>query len=257
MTWIIYVILYLIIATIFDQSYKITTKTLTKPGALTVLLELIGAITILLLSPLFEFKFPTDIKIYIFLGLSIVFYAITDRLNTTVRSGVETSTFSMLKQLSTVFMTFAGFTILKEKFIISKFIGAILIIVSNLMIFYKKEKGKTNKYVVLGIISNLCYTIALFFDVNISDNFNLLFYVAITLGIPSILIFISEKIKISDIKAEIKNGNKKAMIITAITWALSITIQLRAYQLGNVSIVAPLCSLTVILNVIIYIDIIL
>ena len=76
-------------------------------------------------------------------------------------------------------------------------------------------------------------------------------YVASTLGIPTILIAIFEKIKFSDIKEEYKNGNKKAIWITAITWSLSIVAQLRAYQLGEVSIVAPLCALSVILNVIV------
>lgn len=251
MNWIIYVILYLIIAVVFNQFYKITTKTLTKPGALTVLLQSLGAISILLLSPFFEIKFPTDIKVYIFLGLSIIFYAISDRLNTTVRSGIEASTYSMIKQLSTVFMIFAGLIFFKEPFVLTKFIGAILIILSNILIFYKKHEGKPNKYIMLGIIANIFFTIALFFDVNISDNFNLPFYVAITLGIPAILILIFEKIKFSDIKNEFKNGNKKSILITAITWSLAITVQLRAYQLGNISIVAPLCSLTVILNVLV------
>lgn len=250
MNWVIYIILYLVIATIFNQSYKVTTKTLTKPGALTVLLEAIAAITILLLCPFFEIKFPTDVKVYIFLGLSIIFYAITDRLNTTVRNGVEASTFSMIKQLSTVFMIFAGLVFFKEPFIINKFIGAILIILSNIIIFYKKGEGKPSKYVILGVISNIFFSVALFFDVNISDNFNLPFYVAMTLGIPAILIFIFERIKFSEIKTEFENGNKKSILITAITWSLSIVAQLRAYQLGNVSVVAPLCSLTVILNVI-------
>ena len=141
MTWIIYVILYLIIAVVFNQFYKITTKTLTNPGALTVLLQSLSTISILLLCPFFEIKFPTDIRVYIFLGLSIIFYAISDRLNTTVRSGIEASTYSMIKQLSTVFMIFAGLIFFKEPFILTKFIGAILIILSNLLIFYKKQES--------------------------------------------------------------------------------------------------------------------
>lgn len=251
MNWIIFVVIYLIFGVVFDQFYKIATKSLTKPGALTALLQMIGAITVLLISPLFEMKFPTDIRVYIFFGLAIIFYTISDRLNTTVRSGIEASTFSIIKQLSTVFMIFAGLIFLKEPFILNKFIGAILIIVSNILIFYKKGEGKPNKYIILGIISNICYTIALFLDVNISDNFNLPFYVAISLGVPAVLIFILERVRFSDIKNELKNGNKKAIIVTGVTWAVSIVAQLRAYQLGNVSIVAPLCSLAVILNVII------
>lgn len=250
MNWIIFVILYLILVVIYNQFYKISTKKLTKPGALTVLLQIIGALAVLLVSPLFEIKFPTDIKVYIFLGLALIFYSISDRLNTTVRAGVEASTFSMIKQLSTVFMIFAGLIFLKEPFVINKFIGAILIISSNILIFYKKGEGKPNKYIILGIIANICYTIALFLDVNISNNFNLPFYITISLGIPAILITIIEKIKISDIKNEFINGNQKAICITGITWSLSILVQLKAYQLGEVSVVAALCALSVILNVI-------
>ena len=73
MNWIIFVILYLILVVIYDQFYKISTKKLTKPGALTVLLQIIGALAVLLVSPLFEIKFPTDIKVYIFLGLALIF----------------------------------------------------------------------------------------------------------------------------------------------------------------------------------------
>ena len=250
MNWIIFVILYLILVVIYNQFYKISTKKLTKPGALTVLLQIIGALAVLLVSPLFEIKFPTDIKVYIFLGLALIFYSISDRLNTTVRAGIEASTFSMIKQLSTVFMIFAGLIFLKEPFVINKFIGAILIIASNILIFYKKGEGKSNKYIILGIIANICYTIALFLDVNISNNFNLPFYITISLGIPAILIAIIEKIKITDIKNEFINGNRKAICVTGITWSLSILVQLRAYQLGEVSVVAALCALSVILNVI-------
>lgn len=249
--WVFYVILYIVLSTIFTQFYKISTKNLNNAGALTVVLEIIGVIAALLICPFFEIKFPSDIKVYAFLGLSIIFYAITDRVNTTVRSGIEASTFSMLKQLSTTFMILAGIILAKEDFILHKFIGAMLIIFSNVFIFYQKGKFKMNRYIWLGVLANIAYTIALFLDVNISDNFNLPFYVALTLGIPALLICLVERIKFSEIKNEFKNADKKVIFTTGITWSLSIIAVLRAYQLQNVSIVAPIGSLTVLSNVIV------
>ncbi len=248
---LLYVILYLVFATIFTQFYKVATKTMQKTGALTVLLQLLAGTVALLLFPFFEIKFPSNVSVYIMLGISVIFYAITDRVNTTVRSGIEASTFSMLKQLSTTFMIFAGLIFFKEPFIVTKFIGALLIIFSNLLIFYKKGKFEFNKYIAFGILGNISFTIALFLDVNISDNFNLPFYVAMTLMVPAILIMIFERIKPSEIKNELVKGNKKAIAITAISWGVSIISQLRAYQLQKVTIVAPLCALTVMLNVIV------
>lgn len=248
---LLYVMLYLVLATIFTQFFKVATKTMQKTGALTVLLQLLAGIAVLFLCPFFEIKFPTNVSVYIMLGISVIFYAITDRVNTTVRSGIEASTFSMLKQLSTTFMIFAGLIFFKEPFIVTKFIGALLIIVSNILIFYQKGKFEFNKYIALGILGNISFTVALFLDVNISDNFNLPFYVATTLMAPAILIMIFERIKPSDIKNELVKGNRKAIFITAICWGMSIISQLRAYQLEKVTIVAPLCALTVMLNVIV------
>ncbi len=249
--WILYVILYIILSTIFTQFYKIATQNLKNAGALTVILEIVGVITALLICPFFNLTFPTNFEVWIFLGLSIIFYAITDRVNTTVRSGIEASTFSILKQLSTTFLTLAGFLFLNEEFIFHKFLGAMLIILSNIFIFYKKGEFKMNRYIGLGVLANLSFTIAMFLDVNLSKHFNLPFYVAMTLGIPAILIALTEKIKISEMKKELKIANKKVLLITGITWSLSIIAQLRAYQLQKVSIVAPICSLSVILNVIV------
>lgn len=249
--WILYVMLYLIVITIFTQFYKEATKKIQKTGALTVLLEMIGGLAALVLCLFFEIRFPTDIRIYIMLAISIICYTVKDRLDTKVMSGIEASTFNILQQLSTTFMIFAGLIFFKEEFILAKFIGAMLIIFSNVLVFYQKGKFEFNKYVLLGIISNLVFTVALFLDVNISEHFNLPMYAAITLIIPAILIMIFERIKPSEIKNEFANGNKKAILITAITWPIAIITQLRAYQLGNVTIVAPLCALSVMLNVIV------
>ena len=249
--WLLFVFMYIVLAVAFTQFYKIVTKTSKSDGTLTVLLQFLAGISALLLCPFFKFTFPTDWKVYLFLGIACIFYAISDRMNTTVRSGIEASTFSIIKQLSTVFMILAGLLFFKETFVWKKIIGAGLIIFSNILIFYKKGNQKLDKYVVLGIISNIAFSIALFLDVNISDNFNLAFYVALTLLIPALFITIAERIKLSNIKKEFQNGNKKAILITSLCWGTMIVVQLKAYQLGDVTSVAPLCALTVIGNVIV------
>lgn len=249
--WGIFVILYIILAVSFTQFYKVVTKTSKSDGTLTVLLQFIAGISALLLSPFFKFTFPTDWKVYLLLGIACIFYAMSDRMNTTVRSGIEASTFSIIKQLSTVFMILAGLLFFKEEFIWKKIIGAALIIFSNILIFYKKGNQKLDKYVLLGILSNIIYSVALFLDVNISDSFNLAFYVALTLLVPALFITIAERVKMSNIKKEFVNGNKKAILITGLCWGTMIVVQLRAYQLGQATSVAPLCALTVIGNVIV------
>ena len=147
--WILYVLLYIVLSIIFTQSYKIATKTSKNYGTLTVLLQLIAGCSILLLTPCFKFKFILDFKTYIILVITCIFYAISDRMNTTVRSNLDASTFSIIKQLSTVFMIISGLLFFKEPFVYKKIIGSILIVLGNIIIFYNKEKKTYNKYVLL------------------------------------------------------------------------------------------------------------
>lgn len=116
--WILYVVMYILFAIFYNQFYKIVLKTSQGDGALTVLIQIIGGLTALLCSLFFKYKFPNDLKIYLFLLIACIFYALSDRINTIVRSGIEASTFSIIKQLSTVFMILAGLFFFKESFVL-------------------------------------------------------------------------------------------------------------------------------------------
>ena len=249
--WIFWILLYLVAFVVFNQQYKIATKLMNTSGSFTVVAQIVTSAFTILLIPFFTIRFPTDIRVYIILGISIIFYALHDRLATTIRKGLEASTYSIINQLSNVFMIIAGVLLFKEPVVWHRMLGAALILFSNVMIFFEKGKFRFNKYVVLAVIANLLYTCAVLIDVNLSEQFNLPFYVILTLFIPAILITIFERIKIKDIIDEFKTGNTKSIIITSIAWSIAIVAHLKSLQLGKVTIVAPLSSLGVILNVIV------
>jgi len=249
--WLLYVFLYIVFAVLYNQFYKIVLITSKGDGALTVLIQCIGGVTALLCSLFFEYPFPSDWRIYLLLGIACVFYALSDRINIVVRSGIEASTFSIIKQLSTVFMIVAGLLFFKEQFVWKKMIGSFLIVFSNVLIFYKKGNQKIDKYVLFGIFSSIVSSVALFLDVNNSNHFNFAFYAALTLLVPALFITIVERVKISTIKNKFTNENWKAILVTGICCGITLVVQLRAYQLGETTSVAPLCALTVIGNVIV------
>jgi drug/metabolite transporter (DMT)-like permease len=147
-------------------------------------------------------------------------------------------------------MIFAGLLFFKEQFVLKKFIGAFLIIFSNVLIFYNRKSSKVDKSVIFGVLACLAFSIALFLDVNISNDFNLAFYVALSLLVPALFIIIFEKIKLSSVISEFKNGNKLAIIITGLCSGTTLIVKLKAYQLGEVTTIAPLLALTVLGNVI-------
>ena len=246
--YIFWVILYVISAIIFAQAFKVSNSKMKDAGALTILLEVFTSLFAFILIPFFTIKFATDISVYLILLVVTIIYAFTDRLNIEARYGLDPSVFSMLKQLSTVFLLIFGFIFLKEKLILTKLIGAIIIIIANISLSFDKGKIKINKYFIMCFISNFLFAIAMLINVNISDNFNLAFYTIMTVFIPSIFIFIFGRYNIKKLKQEYKLLKKKEFFLASFCWMLMLVSSVRAYQLGNVTIVAPLLTLTAILN---------
>ena len=247
-TWWLWTIVYLISAVVFAYNFKIANKNMKDPGALTILLEVITGIFSLLMIPLFDIKFKINTSILLTLLIVVCIYAITDRLNTEARYGLETSTFSMVKRLSTVFMIIFGFLFLKEPIILNKLLGAVIIIIGNVILTYNKGKFEVNKYLLMAIISQFLFAIAMVINVDLSDHFNLAFYTWITVTIPALLITIVGRHKPKDIIKEFNRYNKPRFLIAAFSWALMLNSSIRAYQLGSITIVAALISLTPILN---------
>lgn len=248
--WWVDIICYLTAAVVYNQSYKIATKKVKKPGALVVIIDLVGGLTALSLCIFTGIKFPNNPLIYLFLIISITFYALSDRINGSVRKELPTSTVVILKQLSTVFVIISGILLFKEPLIITKIIGAALIIISNMLAIYEKGKIMFNKYVFFSIIASVAFTIGLLLDINNSTNFALPMYVSFILIGPALLITIFDKINLKDIKREVVYGNRKIILSTALSYGILNILLLKAYQLQSASIVAPLLSLSVILNVI-------
>lgn len=248
-SWFFWVIVYLISAVIFAQTFKKANRKMKNAGSLTILLEIFTALFAILFIPLFEMKFP-PVESIIILGIVVIIYALTDRLNIEARYGLDPSVFSMLKQLSTVFLIILGFIFLNEEIVLKKIIGSIIIIFANVILTFESGKFKINKYFIMSLISNFLFAIAMLINVNISDNFNLGIYTIITVSIPALLIFIFERHSLQEIKKEFKRYNKIDFLISAFTWCIMLISSVRAYQIGNVSVVAPLLTLTAILNTI-------
>lgn len=252
-TWQFNLVMYYIFVVLYFQSYKLAVKNAKKDGAATIILQVLAGLSILLVSPLFSFSWPIKLGTYLLLAGACIFYAINDRLQTTVRKHLEVSAFSVLSQLGTVFLIIYGLTFFSEPFVLSKFIGAILILGANIWLFYKpkvkRELTNEFKYFVIGAIALLAFATAISIDIGISKQFNLPIYISITLLIPAIMVAVSEKIKPSVVKAEWNQGSKQYYLLTAFAWGLTILFSLRAFQLGEVSTIVPLQAVSIMLNV--------
>lgn len=249
-TWQFNIIAFLIVSTVFTQCYKIVVNNTERESISLIIFQFIGGISILILTPLFPLKIPTNIKIFGLLFLAIVFYTINDRIQVTARKNLEVSVASILNQLSKIFLIIYGIVALGQKVILAKLFGGILIFLGIIVLFYKKGKFSMNRYVILSILASIIVAIGIIIDVDISTNFNLPIYIMLTLVIPSIILFISERFPFKEIKQEFLSYNNKYYLITGIAWGLLILFMIRSLQLGDAIFIAPLLAVSVFLNVV-------
>lgn len=250
-SWQFNVVAAIVFSVLYVQSYKLAVRNTQREAVATIILEFIGGLGALLLMPFFVFKFYFDLKITALFILANVFYTFNDRLKTIVRKNLEVSVFSIIDQLSKVFLIIYGIVLFHNPIIISKLIGGALIILGNVALFYSRKKFIFNKYVFFSVFASFLLATALVIDVGISKNFNLPFYIMLTLIIPAIFNYSVERCPLGDIINEFKTERKKYYIFSGLVSAPMMIFSIRSMQLGQIAFIAPLLATTVLLNVLI------
>lgn len=249
-TWLLLTILSTIFSVIYFQTFKFAVKHAKDDGAVIILLQFIAGLSAWVFFPFFPLHIPTDVRFYFFLGLSCIFYAISDRASVPARKNLPVSTFSIINQLTSVFLVVIGLLIFKDPFVISKIVGALFILGANIFIFYDKGKFIINKSVVFGLLSTIALATALSIDIGISRQFNLAFYSGLIFVIPAFLIMLAQRISFPSMKTELKKA-PFFYLVTGFFWGMTLLTILRAYQLGQVSIIVPLGATSVLVNVLV------
>lgn len=250
-TFAVVMIIVVLFAVLFNQSSRLYFKKANNVGASTIIAQVFAALGALLWTFLFPLDMYMSFGLWTLLLLASVFYALNDRLGADVKKNLDVSVFSLLNKTSDVFLIIISILIFRQVPNIYKVISAMLIIVGQITLSYKKGKFEINKYFIIALITNLIFSIAISIDIGISNEINLPIYVALTLLIPSTFIAIGERIKVSDIKKEFISSNKIPLFITGFSWGTLIVASLYAYQFGSIISVVVINALAVIINVLI------
>lgn len=249
------IIMQIIATVVYWQLMSKATKRANKDGSFTALHQLIAGITILAFIPLEELRFATDWKIWLMFVAACVFYAINDRIMTPVYRNLPPSQVAVLQQFSSVFVIIIGLVIFKEPFSLKNIIAGTMIITGNVIALYERDRNdekrrRRRKYALLAVIAGGAMSIALSLDIDISTHYNLAIYAALSLIIPSLFITVSDRtLKIKDFKKELTQGKYKGLIGAGIALGIKTFTMLRAYQIGDITVVAPLLALSFFVNI--------
>lgn len=248
--WQTNVIAYLICIVCFYQFYKLAVKNTHDNTTATIVIQTIAGLSIVLLVPFFSFGIPTDIHIYFLLLLACIFFAVSDRLQTTARKNLPVASYALIEQLVTVFLVIYGFTLFLEPITAGKIIGVLFIISGNIFLYYSGKRIKLNKYIFAGIFAALTAASAVSIDIAIMNHFNLPLFIALTFLIPALFVWVYSKEQPKRILNEYQR-NTKYYLLTGISFAFAIFFSLRALQLGELTTIVPIQATSVFLNVIV------
>jgi drug/metabolite transporter (DMT)-like permease len=249
--WQVNLVLTIIFSVIFNQYYRKVAKDSKDIVSTFVLITLILCATFLIFVPFFEFKIATNSVVYGWLLFSIFFYVINDRTKASGFQNLDVAVVSVLTQLSKVFLIFYGVFLFAEKMTTQHIIGAILILAGSVMVVYKKGSWKISKYIWFLVVGAFAFATAMSIDIKISEEFSLPIYLFLVFFLPMIIIYIIEKknFKLLLNDFNVNQKRRKYFFITGVSFALASMFYLLALRQGQVSIVAPISSLTVLLNV--------
>ena len=250
--WQVNLVLAIVLFVVMYPYYRLAAKEFERPSDIPIIFGVIGSVIFLALMPFFDFHFPTDWRVWALLLSSNLLYACQDVLKSKGFKYLDVSVVSIFSQSSKVFMILFGIIIFREHLTTLEALGVLFIMAGSALVVFKKNKFHINKYIWFIIGSSLFFAMAMIIDVGVSGQFNLAFYLLMIYLLPALFIFIGGRRKIVDIKKGfLRNKNsRKFTAIAGVASAIGMLFYLLALRQGQVSIVAPLSSTTVLLNVI-------
>jgi len=234
-SWIFYVCVFIVMQIVFLQTFKYIAKDSKSIGALTVLIQLISAVTaaflILLLLPLssqvssFGWMWPGWREAWLpwlLLGISFVLFAVNDRLDATTRKNLDITVDTMLHQVYRILFFPMLILILGVPFRWPALVGGIIIVLVNMWLVLEKDKFKFDKYVSLKLVSVLFFTAALTTQLQSLDSgdFNIPFFTVLSFGIPALMLAGVKQATPKTLYHEIKRKDWWIVLICGVAQAL-------------------------------------
>lgn len=266
-SWIFYICLFIVAQIAFLQTFKYITKQSKSIGALTVLIQIISALTasmlILLLWPFSDstpslgWRWPSGSEwwMWVSLGLSFILFAINDRLDATTRKNLDITVDTMLHQAYRILflpLLIIAFALIgwANPFSWSTLVGGIIIVCANMFLILEKGKFQFSKYIVVKLISVIFFAVALVSQIIAVSGFNLPFLVMLSFGVPALFLISIRQATPKTIYQEIKRPQWWIILICGITQAIMCLSLYALNEFSNRMEINAISAVYVLLNVI-------
>lgn len=250
MQWYMYLIINVIVFSLATLYQRTILKKSRDPVVAYVVSGVIGGLILLSYGLMVGFQIPEISKISLNLILMTVLLGFGSVFNFTALKRVEVSEFTVLFSTRVIWTVAAAILILGESFSSKQFIGAGLIILSVILVSWKKKSMRLSEGEMLTLAGAFFFGIEFVNDAYLSVHTDLFFYMPLIFLLPSIFIGLINFKKMLRINKFLNLKETFNLGLLALMFSVSATSTFMAYQKGhNIAQIAVLNQTSTILIV--------
>lgn len=210
---------------------------------------LIGAI-IGIYALVHGFEAPDFRKYWIPIVATTLFYTVGNIVSAKAFQLVEASVMSVLLTTSAIWTILMGIFLFDEKLVFTDFMGIALIFLSLILLLEKKKSLKLDKGIGLGLLSAICFGLAIAEGAYVGRRADIPTWAALTFLLPAAVTLLMKPMAIAKMKPFLNRQVLIRMLSLAFIGGVASVASLFAYRDGNVNLIAILQQTAVIVSTI-------
>lgn len=251
MQWYSFLVISILVFSLATVYQRTILKNSRDPAVAYVVNGIISGLILLSYGLIVGFEIPEVSKISLNLILMIVLVGFGSVFNFTALKKVEASEFTVLFSTRALWTVAAAILILGESFSLKQFFGAGLIILSVVLVSWKKKSLRFSEGEMLTLAGAFFFGVEFVNDAYLSVHTDLFFYLPLVFLLPSIFIGLINFKKIIRINHFISLMETFKLGLLALMFSVSATATFMAYQKGhNIAQIAVLNQTSTIVIVI-------
>ena len=221
------------------------------PVAFAIVFQTLVGVVIAIAALFHGFVMPDLAKYWSNMSVMVVLYGAGNIIIFNSLKLVDASTFTILFA-SRAFWTIVGALLfLGEHYTWARLVGAVLIVISIVLVSWKKRKLEFGKGELLGLLAGLVFGVAFVNDAFIVQNSDVLSYEALAFLLPTLAILLAQPRSVKHIPHLLKGSFLTKLLVLSILYGVSAVTVFMAYKVGrNASQIAPLVQTTTIVTVV-------
>ncbi len=220
------------------------------PVAYTILFQGLVAVIIGVFALINGFVMPDLIRLWFPIALTVVLYGCCHLLFAKALQLLEASVFSVVIATNAFWTMLVGIIVLNEHLSVAEVAGALLIFAAVGILVEHKHPRHIDKGILLGLLAALLFGLASGAWAYVGKSSDAASWAALSFLGPALFVLAIRPSAALKLRPFLTGNTLKRLLLLGAFYSISAVCMMRAYQIGDVSLVAPLQQTSLIVTVI-------